>query len=83
MGHPHTIGARVNEDQMARIDAAVCLNQTTRANFIAVAALREADQVLRSAVNEPPAEAETLAREPEGQVHRSDEEAHEHGQARP
>ncbi len=48
-----TIGARVNEAQMTHIDAAACLTREGRAHFVARVTLREAERVLRSAVDEP------------------------------
>ena len=50
--HSLTIGARVNEAQMAKIDAAACLTREARAHFIARAALGEAERTLRDAVDE-------------------------------
>ena len=48
-GHRLTVGGRVNEEQMARIDAAARLARLQRAHFVVGAALGEADRVLRSA----------------------------------
>ena len=61
-GRPFTIGARVNATQRARIDAAACLAQKTRADFIAGSVLRAAEQVLRGAVCERLPESATPAR---------------------
>jgi len=55
--NPYTVGGRVNEKQLARLDAAARLNQQPRAHFIIQAALDRAEDVLRRAVgdqaNEP------------------------------
>ena len=48
-GHRLTVGGRVNEEQMARIDAAARLARLQRAHFVVGAVLGEADRVLRSA----------------------------------
>lgn len=53
-GRPLTIGARVNESEQGRIDAAARLVRMSRAEFIATAALRAADKVLRDACSEAP-----------------------------
>lgn len=44
-----TIGARVNEDDLAKVDAAARLARQARAHFVAEAVLTRADAVLRSA----------------------------------
>ena len=48
-GHRLTVGGRVNEEQMARIDAAARLARLQRAHFVVAAVLGEAARVLRSA----------------------------------
>lgn len=55
-GHPHTLSGRVDETQLARVDAAARLTQQYRAHFVTWATLEKADEVLRAA-----AEAPTLA----------------------
>ncbi len=50
-GHRLTAAGRVNEEQMARIDAASRLEQLPRAHFVRRAVLAEADRVLRSAAS--------------------------------
>ena len=51
-GHRLTVGGRVNEEQLARIDAAARLARMQRAHFVVGAVLGEADRVLRSAAAE-------------------------------
>ena len=46
-----TIGGRVNEAQLARVDAAARLECQPRAHFIVSASLARADEVLRIAVS--------------------------------
>ena len=46
-----TIGGRVNEDELARVDAAARLVRQPRAHFIVTASLDRADAVLRRAVS--------------------------------
>ena len=45
-----TIGGRVTDEQLARVDAASTLARLTRAHFIVEAVLEKADDVLRHAV---------------------------------
>ena len=52
VGHRLTVAGRVNDDQMARIDAASRLERLPRAHFVVRAALAEADRVLRSAAGQ-------------------------------
>jgi uncharacterized protein (DUF1778 family) len=51
-GHRLTAAGRVNEDQMARIDAAAHLERVPRAHFVVRATLAEAERVLRRAVGQ-------------------------------
>ena len=51
-GHPKTMGGRVNEDQLVRVDAAALLKRQPRAHFIVEATLEKADEILRDAADE-------------------------------
>ena len=51
-GNRLTVGGRVNDEQMARIDAAARLARLQRAHFVVGAVLGEADRVLRSAAGQ-------------------------------
>ena len=62
--NPFTIGGRVNEEQLTRVDAAATLARQPRAHFIVSATLERADDVLRRAAKElggPPATDEAPA----------------------
>ena len=59
-GHPLTLAGRVNEAQLARVDAAARLMNVYRAHFVTWAALEKADKILRAAA-EAPALAEGTA----------------------
>ena len=48
--HTLTIGGRVNEDQLARVDAAARLARMPRAHFVVAATLQMSESVLREAV---------------------------------
>ena len=50
---PITIGGRVNEDQLAKVDAAARLARVARAHFIVQATLEKADEVIRRIASEP------------------------------
>ena len=50
--HPLTIGGRVNDRQMARVDAASRLARLPRAHFVVEAALEKAERILCVAVSE-------------------------------
>ena len=54
-GHPHTLSGRVDDTQLARVDAAARLTQQLRAHFVTAAALEKADEILRDAAAEAPA----------------------------
>ena len=49
---PLTLGGRVNEKMLAKVDAAACLKGQPRSQFVVTASLRAAEQVLREAVDE-------------------------------
>ena len=51
-GHRLTVGGRVNETQMTRIDAAARLTGLQRAHFVVGAVLSEADRVLQRAAGQ-------------------------------
>lgn len=48
--HPLTLAGRVNEQELAKVDAAARLTDQPRAHFVVEASLRAADVVLRLAV---------------------------------
>ena len=50
--HPLTIGGRVNDRQMARVDAACRLVRVPRAHFVVKATLEKAERILCQAVRE-------------------------------
>ena len=52
-GHPLTLAGRVNEAQLALVDAAARLTQQPRAHFVVAATLERATQVLQAAVEAP------------------------------
>ena len=52
VGHPITLAGRVNEAQLARVDAAARLTQQPRAHFVVEAALERAAQVIQKAAGE-------------------------------
>lgn len=51
-GHPHTLSGRVDETQLAKVDAAAVLTRQARSHFVVQAALERADEVLRGAVGQ-------------------------------
>ena len=57
-GHPMTLGGRVNEDELARVDAAARLRHQPRAHFVVEATLEMAAQVIQEAAAENPVLAE-------------------------
>ena len=61
VGHPLTMGGRVNEGQLVRVDAAALLKGQPRAHFIVEATLEKADEILREAAAEAPVLAEGTA----------------------
>ena len=52
-GHPHTLAGRVNEDQLARVDAAARLTRQPRAHLVVAATLLKADEILQAAAEAP------------------------------
>ncbi len=49
---PLTMGGRVNETILAKVDAASLLTKQSRSQFVVSASLRAAEQVLRDAVDQ-------------------------------
>ena len=48
--HPFTLGGRVNERQLARVDAACCLRGLTRSEYVREVVTAQAERDLRAEV---------------------------------
>lgn len=55
--HSLTLAGRVNEKELAKVDAAARLTDQPRSHFVVASALRAADVVLRLAVQDSKPEA--------------------------
>ena len=56
--HPLTLAGRVNERQLAKVDAACRLRGVTRSEYVRSVMLSQADRDLRAEVERPEGEAD-------------------------